>query len=129
MSGKYEEPSTFLWVIRGLTSLFLLGYLLSIFFSVFLSDLYPADNWLENLLAVGLLLLFGLGYYLMWIRREGWAGIIFLIWSLSLWPLDMYIGGDRWDDAPVPGILLLVLAICLLIYRFSARRRHRAGSS
>ncbi len=117
MARSAEQPNTFLWVLRGLTSVFLLGYLSTIYLAVFISNLYPSGNLAEDLIAAGLLLVFGLGYYLMWIRKEVLAGILFILWYAALWPMDLLAGEDLFKDAPTFGILMLFLGILFLVYR------------
>jgi len=118
VSRKSNSPDAYLWILRALTSGFLLGYLVSIYLAVVVSGWFPTENRWEDLLAVGLLILFGGGYYLMWIRREGWAAILFLLWYASLWLMKIFIGGELWKEAPVPGIMLLILAILFIPYCF-----------
>ena len=125
MASTVEKPNTFLWVLRGLTSLFLLGYLAAVYLAVFIYELYPSDNLVENLIAAGLLLLFGSGYYLMWIRKEVLAGILFILWYAALWPLDAMIAGDTLQDAPVAGICMLILGLLFLVYRAGVKNRTR----
>jgi hypothetical protein len=123
MKRTPENPTAFLWVLRALITAFLLGYLVSIYISVFISDWFPAGNRLEDLSALGLVLLFAAGYYLMWIRREGWSALLFILWFAALWIMDLRIGGERWEDAPVPGILLFILAVLLIVYRVGSRKK------
>jgi hypothetical protein len=125
MARSVNKPNTFLWVLRGLTSAFLFGYLVSIYFALFIYEWFPSENLAEDLLAVGLLLLMGLGYFLMWIRREGLSGILFVIWYAALWPAEILVGGDTFEDTPAPGIILLILGILLVAYSIGARRKHK----
>ena len=127
MNNTAEKPGTFLWVLRGLTTVFLLGYLVNLYVSAFIAELYPTGNLAQDLLAVGLMLLVGLGYYLMWIRKETLAGIVFIIWYAALFPADYLIGGDIFDNAPAPGLLLFILAVLLLAYRFSVGKKRQAS--
>ena len=57
MIRSAEEPNTFLWVLRGLASAFLLGYLLNVFFTTILYEIFPAGSLIEDLPAIGLLIL------------------------------------------------------------------------
>jgi len=123
-----EEPNTFLWVLRGLTSAFLLGYILYIFLAVLLYETFPVGNPLEDILAIGLLILFGLGYYLLWLRKEILAGLIFILWYAALWPLEILTGGNNFEESQAPGIIMLILGILLLVYRTGVRRRLRAST-
>ncbi len=125
MARKSEPPSTFLWVLRGLTSAFLMGYLFLVYLAIFMYDWFPSGNPAENLLGFGLLLLAMLGYYLMWIRRELLAGILFIIWYAALWPAEILIGGDTFEDSPVPGILLFILGILLVLFRVGRVKKNR----
>jgi hypothetical protein len=123
MARTVEKPNTFLWVLRGLTSAFLLGYLVSIYFALFIYEWFPSGNLAEDLLAIGMLLLMGFGYFLMWIRKEGLSGIIFVIWYAALWPAELLVGGDTFEDTPAPGIIMLILGVLLIAYSISARRK------
>lgn len=125
MARITDTPNPFLWVLRGLTSAFLLGYLASIYFAVFIYEWFPSGNLAEDLLAIGLLLLLGLGYYLMWIRREGLSGSIFIIWYAALWPAEILVGGDTFEDTPAPGIMMLILGILFLVYHVGTRRKQK----
>jgi len=128
MIRSAEEPNTFLWVLRGLASAFMLGYLINIFLSVLLYERFPAGSLVEDLPAIGLLILFGVGYYLMWIRKEILTGFIFILWYATLWPLEILIGGDNFEDSPAPGIILFILGILFLVYRSGVRNRYRAAN-
>lgn len=115
MNNINNKPEPYLWVLRALTSGFLLGYLVSIYLIVVASGWFPGMNTWENLLAIGLLILFGAAYSLMWINREGWAAAGFIIWYAALWGMKFWIGGVLWEDAPVPGTILFLLAILFLV--------------
>ena len=118
-----EKPNTFLWVLRSLISAFLIGYIVSIFMAVFVAGIYPAENLAEDLTALIFTLVFALAYYLLWIRRETLSGFLFILWYAALWPADLLIGGDIFEDAPLPGILMFFLGMLLLVYRAGVRRR------
>ena len=118
-----KKPSTFLWVLRALITAFLLGYVMAVYSALFIAEFYPTGDLVPDLAAVGLFVLFGLGYFLMWIRWEVLAGSIFILWYASLWGAELVIGGDTFEDAPVPGVLMFILAALLLAYRFNARKK------
>ena len=122
MNKESNSPDAFLWVLRSLTTGFLLGYLVSIYLAVVVSGWFPTDTHLEDLLAIGLLILFCGGYYLMWIRREGWSAILFLLWYASLWLMKIFIGGALWKEAPVPGIIMFILAVLFIINNSGEKR-------
>jgi len=121
MNRSAEEPNTFLWVLRGLVSAFLLGYLLYIFLSFLFYERFPAGSLAEDLPAIGMLILFGFGYYLMWIRKEILSGFVFILWYAALWPLEILIGGVNFEGSPAPGTILLILGILFLVYRLIQR--------
>ncbi len=123
MASTGEKPNTLLWVLRGLTSVFLIGYLAAVYLAIFIYELYPSDKLAENLIAAGLLLLFGCGYYLMWIRKEVLAGILFILWYATLWPLDLLVSGDTFKDAPTAGICMFILGLLFLVYRAGVKKR------
>jgi hypothetical protein len=125
MADANERPDTFLWALRGLTTLFLFGYLLTIFLAVFLGNQYPSGKLAGDLAAAGLLVLFGIGYILMWSRRELLAGILFIAWYAALWIVYLSTGDERFRDTPAFGIILLILGILFLVYRAGARGRQR----
>ncbi len=125
MAGKTEPPNTFLWVLRGLTSAFLLGYLVSVYFAIVIYEWFPSGNLAEDLLGIGLLLLVAWGYYLMWVRRELLAGIVFIIWYVALWPVEILVGGETFEDSPAPGFLLFILGILFLVYCSGAGKRKK----
>ena len=128
MTRSAEEPNTLLWVLRGLASAFLLGYLLNIFFAVLLYERFPAGSMVQDLPAIGLLILFGFGYYLMWIRKEILTGLIFILWYAALWPLEILIGGNNFESSTAPGTILLILGILFLVYRSGISIRQRAAN-
>lgn len=125
MTNRTEQPNVFLWVLRGLTSVFMLGYLTFIYLAVFIYELFPSGNLAQDLPGIGLPLLFGLGYYLIWKRLEGLAGIILILWYAAIWLIEIMIVGNNFEDIPAPGILALFLGILLIIYRLGARKRQR----
>jgi hypothetical protein len=122
-NNSEKAPTAFLWVLRALSSAFLLGYLVSVYMAVVIAGWFPAGNRTEDLLAIGLLLLFGAGYYMMWIRRELWTAILYLLWFAALWLLEIFIGGDRWEDAPVPGTLVFILSALFMVYHFGRNKK------
>ena len=128
MIRSAEEPNTFLWVLRALASAFLLGYLLDLFLAVLLYERFPAGSLVEDLPAIGLLILFGFGYYLIWIRKEILTGFIFILWYATLWPLEILIGGNNFEGSTVPGTFSLILGILFLVYRSGVRNRKRAAN-
>ena len=127
MTRVAEEPNAFLWVLRGLTSLFLVGYLAFLYFTIIIYELFPSGEITDNILAIGLLLLFGMGYYLIWKRREGLSGILFILWYAALWPIEILAEGALFEKITAPGILVLILGILLLTYRIGIIKRQRAG--
>ena len=123
MAYSNESPSTFLWVLRALTSAFLLGYLASIYMAMFVGEFYPSGNTWEDLAGIAFLLVFGLGYYLMWIRKEILTGIVFILWYAALWPMEIWVGGDTFEDSTPPGILVLILGVLFLVYRLWGQKK------
>lgn len=103
----------------------MLGYLTFIYLAVFIYELFPSGNLAQDLPGIGLPLLFGLGYYLIWKRLEGLAGIILILWYAAIWLIEIMIVGNNFEDIPAPGILALFLGILLIIYRLGARKRQR----
>ena len=124
MSDEQNNPNIFLWVLRGLTSAFLLGYLVNIYLAMYVGEFYPSGNLVEDLLGVVFLIIFGLAYYLMWIRKEILTGIVFILWYAGLWPAEILVGGETFKDSPIPGILVLILGILFLVYRFGTKKNH-----
>ena len=127
MAGKIEKSNTFLWLLRGFTSAFLLGYIISLYMALVIVRTFPSGNHLEDILGLVFLLVFLLGYYLMWIRREILGGIIFIIWYAALWPAEIFVGGNTFEGSPLPGILMLILGVLFLVYRSAELRRKSEG--
>lgn len=123
MNRVKEDPNTFLWVLRGLSTLFLLGFLVNLYLALFIAEIFPTGNLGEDLLALGFILVLAGSYALVWMRREFLAGILFILWYLALWPAQLFIGGEIFGDPTTPGILLLILGILFLIYHAGARRK------
>jgi hypothetical protein len=61
----------------------------------------------------------------MWIRRETLTGILIILWYAALYPADYLVGGELFDNAPAPGLLLFILGVLFLVYRLGARKRRR----
>jgi len=112
------KPSPFLWVIRVLASLFLLGYLSFGFLATFILGGFPGDSSLENIVFVILALVFLAGMYFLWSNREGLAGLLFVLWYMALWPCQIYIADDYFEDLPAPGLFMLVIGVLSIIYWF-----------
>ena len=119
------EPTPFLWVIRVLASLFLLGYLSFGFLAAFVSGFFPGESLLENLVFILLALVFILGFYFLWSNREGLAGLIFIIWYAGLWPCQIYFTGDRFEDLPAPGIFMFIVGVLSIIYWYGKTKRKK----
>jgi hypothetical protein len=108
MADANDKTDTFLWVLRGLTT-------------------FPSGELAGDLIAAGLLVLFGLGYTLMWFRRELLAGLIFIAWYAALWILYLSTEDERYRDAQAFGVILLILGILFLVHRAGAGRRSRGN--
>lgn len=117
------EPTPFLWVIRVLASLFLLGYLSFGFLAAFILGGLPGESVLENSVFILLALVFLVGLYFLWSNREGLAGLLFILWYAALWPCQIFIAGDNFEDLPAPGIFMFIVGVLSLIYWYRKRRR------
>ena len=117
------EPTPFLWVIRVLASLFLLGYLSFGFLAAFVSGLFPGESWPETLAFILLALVFIGGFYFLWSNREGLAGLIFILWYAALWPCQIYLAGDQFEDLPAPGIFMFFIGVLSIVYWYGKRRQ------
>jgi len=118
------EPTPFLWVIRVLASLFLLGYLSFGFLATFILGGFPGESILENSVFILLAVIFLVGLYFLWSNREGLAGILFILWYAALWPCQIYMTGDNFKDLPAPGLFMLILGVLSLIY-WSRKKKQR----
>jgi hypothetical protein len=118
-----SEPTPFLWVIRVLASVFLLGYLTFGFLAAYILEFFPGENALESSIFVLLLLIFLVGFYFLWFNREGLAGLMFMLWYASIWLCEIYIAGDNFEDLPAPGTFMFIVAILSLIYWYKKRRQ------
>ncbi len=117
------EPTPFLWVIRVLASLFFLGYLSFGFLAAFILGGLPGDSVLENSIFILLALVFLVGLYFLWSNREGLAGLLFILWYAALWPCQIFIAGDNFEDLPAPGIFMFIVGVLSLIYWYRKRRQ------
>jgi len=117
-------PTPFLWVIRVLASLFLLGYLSFGFLAAFILGGFPGESLLENSVFILLALIFLVGLYCLWSNREGLAGLLFILWYAALWPCQIYIAGDNFEDLPAPGIFMFIIGVLSLIY-WHRKREHK----
>ncbi len=113
-----SEPTPFLWVIRVLASLFLFGYITFGFLAAFILEFFPGENALENSIFILLFLIFLVGFYFLWFNREGLAGLIFILWYAALWPCEIYIAGDNFEDLPAPGTFVFIIGVLAIIYSF-----------
>ena len=127
MNRSIEEPNIFLWVLRGLTSAFLLGYLVFLYFTILIYDKFPSGTLVDDLLGAGLFLFFGLGYYLIWKRREVLAGLILIIWFAALWPVEIITGAEYFENSTAPGFIPFILGILFLVYRSGVRKRQKSA--
>ena len=119
-----SNPTPFLWVIRVLASLFLLGYLSFGFLATFILGGFPGESLLENSVFILLALVFLVGLYFLWSNREGLAGLLFILWYAALWPCQLYIAGDNFEDLPAPGIFMFIVGVLSLIYWYRKRKLH-----
>lgn len=117
------EPTPFLWVIRVLASLFFLGYLSFGFLASFILGGLPGESVLENSIFLLLALIFLVGLYFLWSNREGLAGLLFILWYAALWPCQIIIAGDNFEDLPAPGIFMFIIGVLSLIYWYRKRRQ------
>ena len=117
------EPTPFLWVIRVLASLFLLGYLSFGFLATFILGDFPGESVLENSVFILLALVFLVGLCFLWSNREGLAGLLFILWYAALWPCQIFIAGDNFEDLPAPGIFMFIVGVLSLIYWYRKRRQ------
>jgi len=118
-----SEPTPFLWVIRVLASLFLLGYLSFGFLATFILGGFPGESVLENSVFILLALVFLVGLYFLWSNREGLAGLLFILWYAALWPCQIFIAGDNFEDLPAPGIFMFIIGVLSIFYWFNKRKQ------
>ncbi len=118
-----SEPTPFLWVIRVLASLFLLGYLSFGFLATFILGGFPGESVLENSVYILLALVFLIGLYFLWSNREGLAGLLFILWYAALWPCQIFIAGDNFEDLPAPGIFMFIIGVLSIFYWFNKRKQ------
>ena len=118
-----SEPTPFLWVIRVLASLFLLGYLSFGFLAAFILGSLPGESVLENSIFILLAMVFLVGLYFLWSNREGLAGLLFILWYAALWPCQIFIAGDNFEDLPAPGIFMFIVGVLSLIYWYRKRKQ------
>ena len=118
-----SEPTPFLWVIRVLASLFLLGYLSFGFLATFILGGFPGERVLENSVFILLALVFLIGLYFLWSNREGLAGLLFILWYAALWPCQIFIAGDNFEDLPAPGIFMFIIGVLSIFYWFNKRKQ------
>ena len=118
-----SEPTPFLWVIRVLASLFLLGYLLFGFLESFVLGVFPGQTFSGNMIFLLLAVVYMVGFYFLWSNREGLAGITFILWYGALWPCEIYIDGDHFKDLPAPGTFMFIIGTLCLIYWARKRKR------
>jgi hypothetical protein len=116
------QATPFLWVLRVLASLFLLGYLTYGFLVAFVLGDFPGQTLVENGIFILLALVFMVGFYFLWSHREGLAGIIFILWYAALWPSQILIAGDNFEDLPAPGTYMLIIGLLCLLYWYSKRK-------
>lgn len=121
------EPTPFLWVIRVLASLFLLGYLTFGFLVAFITGYFPGESLLENSIFILLVLIFLVGLYFLWSNREGLAGLLFILWYAALWPCEIYVASDNFEDLPAPGTFMFIIGVLCLIYWYNKRKQHKEG--
>jgi hypothetical protein len=115
-------------LIRVLASLFLLGYLSFGFLAAFILGGLPGYGVLENSIFILLFLVFLVGLYLLWSNRERLAGLLFILWYAALWPCDLYITGDNYEDLPVPGVFMFIIGILSIIYWYKKKKAERKGN-
>ena len=118
-----SEPTPFLWVIRVLASLFLLGYLTFGFLVAFTTGFFPGESLLENSIFILLALVFLVGLYFLWSNREGLAGLLFILWYAALWPCQIFIASDNFEDLPAPGIFMFIIGVLSIFYWFNKRKQ------
>ena len=116
-------PTPFLWLLRVLASLFLLGYITFGFLATFILGGFPGESILENSVFVLLAIVFLFGLFFLWSNREGLAGILFILWYAALWPCQIYIAGDHFEDLPAPGLFMLIIGVLSIIYWFRKRKQ------
>lgn len=121
--GSGSTP--FLWVIRVLASLFLLGYLTFGFLVAFILGYFPGEGALENSIFILLFLIFLVGFYFLWSNREGIGGLLFILWYAALWPCEIYITGDHFEDMPAPGTYMFIIGVLSLIYWYNKRKQKK----
>jgi hypothetical protein len=122
-----SKPTPFLWLIRVLASLFLLGYLTFGFLVTFDLGIFPGESILENSIFILLALVFLVGLYFLWSNREGLAGLLFILWYTGLWFCEIYISGDHFKDLPAPGTFLFIIGILSIIYSINKRKQKYNG--
>ena len=122
-------PST----LHLLTSIYGLLYLMFFIASFFPSTIglvsesnNPYD--LENLIIKLLFVVFLVGYFISW-KREGVAGLIFVLWWVAMWCYGKFICDPPETEGIEMGFPLLILAILFIVSWYNKKRASRAYAS
>lgn len=76
-------------------------------------------SWNRQFIAARLMfVIFLAGYFVAW-KNEGVAGVIFILWWVVMWPMDLVVMGPTGSDGPgmaiVMGVPVFVLGILFLV--------------
>lgn len=125
-------PST----LHLLTSIYGLLYLMFVIASFFPSTIglvsesnNPYD--LENLIVKLLFVVFLVGYFISW-KREGVAGLIFVLWWVAMWCYGKFIVAPlhgHGTEGIEMGFPLLILGILFIVSWYNKKRASRAYAS
>jgi hypothetical protein len=83
---------------------------------------------LENLIIKLLFVVFLVGYFISW-KREGVAGLIFVLWWVTMWCYGKFICDPPETEGIEMGFPLLILAILFIVSWYNKKRASRAYAS
>jgi hypothetical protein len=96
------------------------------------SDMVPFKPFdLEQIVVKLLFVVFIFGYYMTW-KNKGVAGLIFILWWIGMWCLELFIiapmGGRDFGDGIGMGLPLFILGILFIISWYREKGKEKTVS-
>ena len=129
--NSHQKKKIFPTVLHLLT--FIYGLLYLIFFvGSFLpseiNDFIDEPFNLEGILVKLLFVVFLIGFFISW-KKEGLAGLIFMLWWIGMWYLALFLAQHDRGAGVVMGIPVLIFGIGFIISWYKKRKRNSLTST
>jgi len=129
--NSHQKKKIFPTVLHLLTFIYGLLYLIFFIGSFLPSEINGFIDEpfnLEGILVKLLFVVFLIGFFISW-KKEGLAGLIFMLWWIGMWYLALFLAQHDRGAGVVMGIPVLIFGIGFIISWYKKRKRNSLTST